>query len=186
MSDDRSDTALLIASRTDPVPFGVLYERWSERVLAYFYRRTWDPQVSADLVAETFAVAWLKRDRFRDTGRPGSAWLFGIARRELGRYRRHRGIHLRAVARLGVEVPPLGDDSIERIDEIVDADAYRADLAAALSTLSDGEREAVRLRVVDDRPFRDVGAELGCSEGAARVRVHRALKKLAETVEAPT
>ena len=186
MTDPRSDSELLIASRTDPAAFAVLYERWSERVLGYFYRRTWDPQASADLLAETFAAAWLRRMEFSDKGKPGSRWLFGIAKRELGRYRRRQGVRFRAVARLGVDVPPLGNDSIDRIEEMVDADAFRTELTSALSKLSDTDREAIRLRVIDDRPFREVGELLGCSEGAARVRVHRALRKMADSMEAPT
>lgn len=180
MNEDRSDTELLLASQTDPGAFSLLYKRWSAPILGYFYRRTWDAGVSADLVAETFAAAWLRRHRFRDVGKPGGAWLFGIAGRELGRYRRRRAVHLRAVARLGVEVPPLGDDSIERIEELVDAAAFRADLEQTLAAVAAQDRRALQLRVIEERSFREVAAELGCSEGAARVRVHRALGKLAD------
>ncbi|MEN8237630.1 MAG: sigma-70 family RNA polymerase sigma factor [Actinomycetota bacterium] len=186
MNDRRSDVELLIASRTDPSAFGVLYGRWSEPILSYFYRRTWDPQASADLVAETFAAAWVRREDFRDQGKPGSGWLYGIARRELGRYRRKRKIEFKAVNRLGIEVPPLGNDSIERIEEMVDAQTYRTELAAALSDLSERDRDAIRFRVIDDRPFSEVGELLGCSEGAARVRVHRALEKMADSMDVAT
>jgi RNA polymerase sigma-70 factor (ECF subfamily) len=55
----RSDAELLIASRDDPAAFRELYDRWAERLLAYFYRRVLDPEVAADLLAETFAVAFV-------------------------------------------------------------------------------------------------------------------------------
>jgi RNA polymerase sigma-70 factor (ECF subfamily) len=183
--DDRSDVDLLIASRTDPGAFRVLYERWAERLMAYCYRRTLDAEVAADLVAETFAIAYLKRDRFRDVGAAGGAWLYGIAKRELGRYRRRRRVELQAVRRLGIVVPPMDDDSVARIEELADLAGYRRGLEAALDRLSGKEREAVHLRVIEDRPYREVAAALGCSEGAARVRVHRALGKLEQWVEAP-
>jgi RNA polymerase sigma-70 factor (ECF subfamily) len=182
LTDPRSDNELLAAARDDPAAFRELYDRWAERILGYFYRRTFDAHVSADLVAETFAVAWLRRDRFRDVGKPGASWLFGIARRELGRYRRRQGVELRAVQRLGMRIPELGDDDIARIEEIVDAAAYREALADALGGLGDDDREAIRLRVVEDLPFREVAAALGCSEGAARVRVHRALNRVADAM----
>lgn len=179
MSDARSDSELLVASRNDPAAFRLFYERWARQMFGYFYRRTFDPHVSADLLAETFAVAWEKRSRFRDIGRPAGAWLYGIARRELSRYRRRRRIELSAVHRLGMNVPTIEDDELERIEDVVDASAFRADLVVALERLNTRDRESIRLRVVEGHTFREVALELGCSEGAARVRVHRALLKVA-------
>jgi RNA polymerase sigma-70 factor, ECF subfamily len=186
VTGQQSDAEWLIASRDDPVAFTELYERSSESILGYFYRRTWDPHASADLLAETFAAAWLRRGTYRERDGSPNAWLFGIAKRELGRYRRRRKIELRAIKRLGIQVPQLGNDSIERIEEMVDARAFREELEAALKRLSGSERDAVQLRVIDDRSFKEVGDQLGCSEGAARVRVHRALRKMADAMEAPT
>jgi hypothetical protein len=68
----RTDAELLIASRDDPHAFRELYDRWADKLLAYFYRRTLDPEVAGDLLAETFAVAFARRGRFRDVGRPGA------------------------------------------------------------------------------------------------------------------
>ena len=186
MTGHQSDAELLIASREDLAAFAEMYERSSESILGYFYRRTWDPHTSADLVAETFAAAWLQCGTYKERKGSANAWLFGIAKRELGRCRRRRKIEFRAVKRLGVDVPHLGNDSIERIEEMVDAQAFRGDLEAALKRLSDAERDAVQLRVIDDRSFKEVGEQLGCSEGTARVRVHRALNKMADAMEAPT
>lgn len=77
----RSDAELLVASRGEPQAFCELYDRWAEALLAYFYRRVRSPEVAADLLAETFAVAFEARGRFRDVGKPGGASLYGIARR---------------------------------------------------------------------------------------------------------
>ena len=85
-----TDAQLIVASRDDPRAFRELYDRWAEPLIAYFYRRVLDPEVAADLLAETFAVAYQKRGRFRDIGRPGGAWLYGIAGKELARYFRRR------------------------------------------------------------------------------------------------
>ena len=63
-----TDEELIVASRGDPGAFRELYDRWAERLLAYFYRRVLDPEVAADLLAETFAVAYERRGRFRDVG----------------------------------------------------------------------------------------------------------------------
>ena len=173
-----TDEELIVASRGDPGAFRELYDRWAERLLAYFYRRVLDPEVAADLLAETFAVAYERRGRFRDVGRPGAAWLYGIAAKELSHWFRRQRVERRALRRLGVEVPALDDESRARIEALADADEHRVALAGALGQLSDVEREAVRLRVVDELGYGEIAARLECSEGAARRRVHRGLARL--------
>ena len=95
-----NDAQLILASREDPRAFRQLYDRWAGRLLAYFYARVRDPEVSADLLAETFAVAYERRHRFRDTGRPGGAWLYGIARKELSHFFRRRSVDRNALRQL--------------------------------------------------------------------------------------
>jgi len=96
VSDPPTDSQLLRAADYDPHAFRVLYERWAKPLLAFCYRRTCDPEASLDLVAETFAIAYQKRHRYRDRGRPVGAWLYGIAARELAAYRRRQRVELRA------------------------------------------------------------------------------------------
>ena len=52
----------------DPDDFGVFYDRHIRALLGYFARRTGDPEVAADLAAETFASALVARRRFRPGG----------------------------------------------------------------------------------------------------------------------
>lgn len=173
-----TDAELIVASRDDPHAFRTLYDRWAEQLLAYFYRRVFDAEVAADLLAETFAVAWERRGRFRDVGKPGGAWLYGIAAKELSHWFRRQEVELRAVRRLGIEVPPLGDDSIARIEALADASGHRAALAGAMAQMTGGEREAVELRVVDELAYAEIAARLDCTENTARQRVHRGLARL--------
>jgi RNA polymerase sigma-70 factor (ECF subfamily) len=179
-----TDAELIAASRHDPHAFRELYDRWADRLLAYFYRRVLDAEVAADLLAETFAVAYERRRRFRDVGKPGGAWLYGIAAKELSHWFRRQEVERRALRRLGVEVPALDDESIARIEALADAGAHRAALAAALDQIGSGEREAVQLRVVGELGYDEIAARLDCSEGAARLRVHRGLARLNNLMQA--
>jgi RNA polymerase sigma-70 factor, ECF subfamily len=179
-----SDAELIVASRRDPHAFRELYDRWAERLLAYFYTRVLDAEVAADLLAETFAVAYERRGRFRDIGRPGGAWLYGIASKELAHWFRRQAVDRRALQRLGIQVPALGDESIARIEALIDIEARRADLVAALGRMSPGERDAVELRVVSELEYEEIASQLGCSEAAARTRVHRGLRRLNSLMEA--
>ena len=175
-----------MASRQDPHAFVELYDRWVDRLLVYFYRRVYDAEAAADLTAETFAVAYQRRARFRDTGKPGSAWLFGIARKELHTFFRRHQAETRAVRRLGIAVPAIDEESIARIETLADLPAQHAALADALNHISDRERDAIQLRVLKDLDYPTIAERLGCSEGAARVRVHRGLARLARLLEVPS
>ncbi len=185
-ASSRSDAELIVASRDDPVAFRELYDRWAEPLLAYFYRRVLDAEVAADLLANTFAVAYERRGRFRDLGRPGGAWLYGIAGRELSHYFRRRSVELRAARRLGLQRPELDAESAARIEALVESDQLRASLAAAMRQISGAERDAVELRVVGELGYGEIAARLQCSEAAARTRVHRGLARLSKLMEART
>jgi RNA polymerase sigma-70 factor (ECF subfamily) len=180
---NQSDTDLIRESVDHPPAFRELYDRWAEPLLAYFYRRVLDAEVAADLLAETFMIAFEKRSRFRDTGAPGGAWLFGIASRELSRYFRRRRVQLRTVERLGLVVPDLDDESAQAIARLVDRDERESGLAGALTQMSPAEREAVELRVVGELEYREIASRLHCTEAAARVRVHRGLARLNQLLE---
>jgi RNA polymerase sigma factor (sigma-70 family) len=179
-----SDAKLIVASRRDPSVFREVYDRWAERLLAYFVQRVLDAEVAADLLAETFAIAFEQRHGFRDVGAPDGAWLYGIAAKELSHWFRHQEVERRAVRRLGLEVPRLDEESIARIEALIDIQARRRELSAALDRISRAERDAVELRVVRELNYEQIARELGCSEGAARLRVHRGLARLNELLEA--
>lgn len=180
------DARLILASRTDPAAFRLLYDRSAERLLAYLYVRVRDADVAADLLAETFAVAYERRHRFRATSRPGAAWLYGIARKELSHFFRRRAVDKRALTRLGLVVPALDDESFARIEQLVDLERQEPVLAAALDQMTTVEREAVELRVVEELDYEEIASRLGCSEGSARTRVHRGLARLASLMEVST
>jgi RNA polymerase sigma-70 factor, ECF subfamily len=182
----RTDAELLIASRDDPHAFRELYDRSADRLLAYFYRRTLDAEVAGDLLAETFAVAFERRRRFRDVGAPGANWLYGIAAKELSHWYRRQAVEQRAVRRLAIEVPALDDESIARIEALADMETHRTALAAALEQMGSGERDAVQLRVVEEMDYAEIASTLACSEAAARTRVHRGLARLNRLMEVPS
>ena len=157
----------------------MLYREQAEAVLAFFARRTFDPEAAADLTAETFAEAFSSRARFREEGHGPAAWLFGIAQHKLLRYYRSGRIEVRARARLAMPLSvELSDSDYERIDELVDLEARSGELHGAMARLSEAEREALRVRVIESQPYREVAVQLGCSEEAARVRVARGLRHL--------
>jgi RNA polymerase sigma-70 factor (ECF subfamily) len=170
------DAALLAASRSDPDAFRELYDRYAAPIHGYFVRRTGDRDAAFDLAAETFAQAWLVRGRFSDEVDGSAApWLYGIARNVLLMSLRRGKLERRAVERLGVA---------ERLDGPYEAAAiapeeHWADGAdELLDALPPSQREAVRMRVVQELSYEQIAVALGTRAAAARVRVHRGLAAL--------
>lgn len=177
--DQRSDSELLTVSATEPGAFAVLYVRHAEDLLRYFARRTLDPEAAAELTAETFAQAFASRTTYRDTGANGVAWIYGIARHQLGRFFRSGRVDRDARRRLGMPERALPPADYERIEDLVDFVPIRGAIEEALLTLRQDQRDALRLRVIDELPYEEVARRLACSEQNARQRVSRALRRLA-------
>ena len=179
MLEERTDSQLLIASRTEPEAFTELYRRHAEDLLRYFARRTLDPETAAELTAETFAEAFASRANYRDQGVNGVAWLYGIARHRLGRFFRSGRVEAAARRKLGMPERDLAPQDYERIEDLIDFAPIREALVEALDTLSEDQRDALRLRVIDGLGYDDVAARLKCTEQSARQRVSRGLRKIA-------
>lgn len=179
---DPSDARLLAASRSDPEQFGVFYDRHAAAVLRFCARRTGSFDVAADLTAEVFAAAYAKRGSFRDSGAPARAWLYGIARRQIGTFHRRARVADRYRRRFGISSLAVTDD-FDRVDELVGYAQYRTALEHAMSAIPPEQARAVQLRVVEQLPYREIARELACTEGAARVRVSRGLTRLADMLE---
>jgi RNA polymerase sigma-70 factor (ECF subfamily) len=177
----KSDAELIFAARKDPDLFRVLYDRYSRRLHGFFWRRTNDREVALDLTAETFAQAWLARDRFEDLA-AGSAgpWLFTIARRLLIASVEKQTLETRALAELLVEVEPKSTELRPHQGWL---DGLDDDLRGALDELPREQRTAIELRVVRELPYAAIGRCLGCSSTAARIRVSRGLQRLRARME---
>ena len=174
----------LIRARREPSAFGGFYAAQSRELLAFFARRTFDVEAARDLTAETFAQAFEHRRRFRgSTDAEAAGWLYGIARHQLGRYAPTGRAERKRVERLGIQMPAISEEDYERIVELAGLAQLRDRVAAAFGELSDDHRDALRLRVLDERSYREVAQALGISEPTARARVSRALRRLADAAD---
>lgn len=176
-----TDAELLRASRGDPDAFRKLYSRYSERLFRYFARRTGEEDAALELTAETFSRVWVMRERFEDQhGGSVAPWLFGIARNVLLMSVRRGEVERRTASRLGV---------LERLD--IEAPVATPEPGWAegadelLATLPLSQRDALRLRIIDELDYDEVAEALGTSRSAARVRVHRGLAALRRRLSNP-
>ncbi len=141
------------------------------------YRLTGDEEDARDVVQEAYLRAFKGIRRFRGDAQ-FSTWMYRItancASTQLGKRNRHRHDEL-------LDDAPLADEDPERDpQQRADASSLRDRLNVALAELPPKLRAVVVLRDVYDLPHEDIAAELGISESAAKVRLHRARRKLRE------
>ena len=142
-------------------------------------RRTYEPEAAVDLVAETFAQAFEDRRRFRGSGEEETlAWLYTIARHRAADFHRRGHVERRALDRLGFQRRQLSDEEYERVEDLAGLEPIRRHLAVGLGGLGAEQRDALRLRILEERPYAEVAQALGVSEQTARARVSRALRAL--------
>jgi RNA polymerase sigma factor (sigma-70 family) len=171
------------AADRDRDAFSTLYVRYEAIVAGYLVRRTRDPELAADLTAETFAAAILGAHGFRDEGQSAVGWLLGIARNLLARTWQRGSAERRARDRLGVAQVAASDASLERVEALIDATDPANPLLVALAALPDTQREAVRAHVLDEQPYAELARRLGVPEATVRQRVSRGLSRLRTILE---
>jgi RNA polymerase sigma-70 factor (ECF subfamily) len=142
----------------------------SDRLRAYFLGRlSSTPADVEDLVQETLLAVHLRRASF-DRAQPFTPWAFAIARYKLIDHWRRR--KLRGTAPLDDVVDFLAAPRVESDDGL--------DLTRALAGLPPRQRTLIEEVKIKGFRLEEAGAQVGISEGAAKVALHRALKALAE------
>ena len=172
--------------------FASLYERHAALVLAYARRRIGAAEAE-DVLAETFLVAWRRREEVPVDALP---WLYAVAgnvlRNRVRTERRRTALSARLAAesarleaesaRGGAAPPaPLAADHLP-----ADADAPDPRLRAALDRLRPIDREALLLTAWEGLSTERAARAAGCSRATFHVRLHRARKRLAQALESET
>jgi RNA polymerase sigma factor (sigma-70 family) len=161
--------------------FEIVYRRHHAVVLAFLARRVQQPELAADLLAETFAsLLALVRDSQRAVPPIPLAWLLVTARNLLIDSHRRGTVDDRARRRLAMRPVVLDDRDLERVEEI----SAETDLMRELAVrLEPDQLQALQARVLDEREYADIAAQLKCSESVVRKRVSRALGILRGVME---
>lgn len=144
-----------------------LYQETREDVLAFLLRRCATAEDAADALAETYRVAWEKRQRI-PAGPQARPWLFGVARNAARERRRSSERHATATRALALAAERAYGETTPETGA----------LDAALGTLSALDREIVMMLSADGLSSIEVGSILGLSPTAIRSRAHRARQRL--------
>ena len=157
--------------------FRRLFADTERELLAYVLRRVERAEDAADVVAETFLVAWRRLDRV-PAGDEAPLWLYGVARRQLANQRRGELRRSRLARRLRAELPVAVGGARGPEDHRVAA------VRAALARLREEDREILRLSSWEGLAPSEIATVLGVPGVTVRSRLHRARMRLrAEVLE---
>lgn len=168
----------------DAAAFETLFQRYQRRIYNYLLRHLGDWTVAEDLFQRTFLRLHEARGRYQPTA-AFATWLYTIATNLLRDELAKRGSRPRLEP--GAEDAP--EQPVHRVsggspEHRVAASELCERIRAAVRGLPAEQREAFILGKYEGRSCREIAAILGCTEGAARVRIHRAIKALRVSLEA--
>ena len=151
-------------------------------ITRYFARRCLEPQLVADLTADTFVRAITSFPTFDSSRGTAASWLYGIARKAFAAHceQSARGVEL--VRRVGGR-RELGRDELAELEARIDAEQRGRLLLERLRTLPEIEREAIELVHLEGLAPKEAAEALGVPKGAMRSRLYRAMARMRDDVE---
>ncbi|AWX45070.1 RNA polymerase sigma factor SigX [Flagellimonas maritima] len=153
---------------------GLLYERYKKKLFGFFYNLGNNPSVSEDLVQNVFVRILKYKASYSGEG-IFAAWMFSMARNV--NYDYHKKTSSEKISR-DVSPEDIKGKAEDYLNEAIEVDGNANMVRKALGMLPKEKREVLVLSKYREMKFSEIAKVIGCTEGAAKVRVHRALKDL--------
>lgn len=170
--------ALLLAQKGDEEAFGVLYQKYVERIFNYVYYRTGSVFDAEDLTARVFFRAMNHIRAYDDRGVPFSAWLYRIAHNLVANWHRDRSRHQ--------EIPLQEAPTLHYRGELPESalviSQEKDSLLHLIRHLSSERQHLLILKFVEHMSNAEIGKTMGRSEGAVKSLYHRTLLSLRDAL----
>ena len=165
------------ASAGDRDAFGMLYERYVDRIFNYVYYRTGNVNDAEDLTARVFQRAMNHIVNYTDRGVPFSAWLYRIAHNLVANWHRDRSRR---------QEIPISDAPLIAKGDAPEASLVHTEqqesLLRLIRSLPDERQTLLILKFVEHYSNAEIGAIMGRSEGAVKSLYHRTLLALRDEI----
>ena len=177
MTEPTDRDLMLAAAKGDVDKFGLLFDRYHQRLYEFFYRLSGDPSSSEDLVQDVFLRMLRYRRSFGESSE-FRAWMYRIARTaRIDRFRkRHDHASLSGERARETQASGFAPDRLFENSEMA------ALLQRALLQLPEAKREILVLARFQELKYEQIASLLDLDPGAVKVRVHRATLELREIV----
>jgi RNA polymerase sigma factor (sigma-70 family) len=176
-----TDATVVERSLGDPDAFATLFDRHADAIHRYAARRL-GTEAADDVTAETFTVAFQRRDRYDFAYRDATPWLYGIATNLIRSHRRAEARRWRALAR---QTPALAaEPEADRVAARVSAQAIRPQMLRALAGLPARQRDVLLLYAWAELGQPEIAAALSIAPGTVKSRLHRACTRIRHSLAA--
>lgn len=176
----KTDELVRQALNGDSAALAQLYRHHLNDIYRYIYGRVGTQADAEDLTSETFLRMVENLPQYRGTG-TFLSWLWGIARHVVNDFWR---THY-AISEVPLELAEWATHLISDDDPNNDVENPK-NLALLvrehLSKLPDHYRRVLELRFLEGESIQETAQAMGCTESVVKVRQHRALKKLAQSI----
>lgn len=175
----KEEETLASASQGDKEAFGILYERYVERIFNYIYYRTGNVHDAEDLTARVFYRALNHIHNYTDRGVPFSAWLYRIAHNLVANWHRDRSRHQEIPLSDAPTLHYKGPAPETAVVQTQDQEA----LLRIIRHLPSERQHLIILKFVEHLSNAEIGQIMGRSEGAVKSLYHRILLALRNELE---
>ena len=179
MPESEEQETLLHASQGDLEAFGVLYEKYVERIFNYVYYRTGNVHDAEDLTARVFYRALHHIHTYTDRGVPFSAWLYRIAHNLVANWHRDRSRHQEIPLSDAPTIHYKGDPPEVALMQTQERDS----LLRLIRHLPSERQHLLILKFVEHMSNAEIGEIMARSEGAVKSLYHRTLLALRDELE---
>ena len=167
------------ASQGSKVAFGLLYERYVDRIFNYVYYRTGNTHDAEDLTARVFQRAMKHITNYQDRGVPFSAWLYRIAHNLVANWHRDRSRKQEITITETMVIPAKHEHPETTLLRTEEQDA----LLRLIRDLPPDRQQLLILKFVEHYSNAEIGDIMGRSEGAVKSLYHRTLLALRDQVD---
>ncbi len=170
---------LSLASKGDGDAFGLLYERYVERIFNYVYYRTGNLHDAEDLTARVFQRAMNHIRNYTDRGLPFSAWLYRIAHNLVANWHRDRS----RKQEIPLDDLPIVMNKGDHPERNLVRSQEQESLLRMIRRLPPERQNLLILKFVENMSNAEIGEIMGRSEGAVKSLYHRTLLSLRDQLE---
>ena len=172
-SEIQREECILKNAIKNPQAFAPIYDKYYLPIFKFVVQRVENNELASEIVSDVFAKAIFNLKKYKFKGTPFSAWLYRVAYNEIAnRHRRNKKIRT-------VNIPDETWNLFQSEEtEIVDHSFSIKKMKDSMQKLKPNEVELIEMRFFEERPFKEMGEILELTTENARVKTHRALKKL--------
>ncbi|MDG2370685.1 MAG: sigma-70 family RNA polymerase sigma factor [Flavobacteriales bacterium] len=171
-----SEQEIIEAAKKDLLHFKKLYNKYYEQIFRYVYQRMDVKDTAHDVTSQVFLKSMNNLKKFKYKGVPFSAWLFRIASNEVVQFYKDKK------SERTVQI------QTDYIQDIVanESELEREQLSLVIEEIAElpaKELELIELRYFEKRPFKEISQILNITESNAKVRIHRIVAKLKQSLK---